>query len=660
MNPLSITQASAVAPADVTHIAYRRDIDGLRAVAVLAVLVFHAFPKYLPGGFVGVDVFFVISGFLITKGIVANLERGTFTIGDFYSRRVRRIFPALLLILVACLAFGWKTMLAEDLAQLAKHVFGGSTFSSNLVLWQEAGYFDKASESKPLLHLWSLGIEEQFYVVWPLMLWAAWKWRVSPGILIGLTAVASFVLNVAEIRHHQTATFYSPLSRAWELLMGAALAWRPAPLTATQRSAASVAGAALLLFSAFALKSSSRFPGWWAVLPTAGTCLIIMAGPGAWANRAILSRSLMVGIGLISFPLYLWHWPLLALGRDSVHTDLGRAGLLLASVALAWATFAIVEKPFRFGGRSTLKAYALGGLMLLVACSAGIIYQGAGYPSRYPEFIRNATQYDLDGYRAGLRWKKCFMDNGQSATPPHVECVEQGSKPLLMLWGDSGAGTLYPGLRLLDGYRVAQVTASSCPPMIGYDSTVNATCTANNDAALELAKRQVPEVVLLAAIWPFYDTAGLPKTIEALKSAGVPRVVVLGPVPGWKEPPSRTLFRHWKADPLHRTPSARLDHSVEGMFAGQPDSNVLAVRSSRLETDLPSIVASAGGEYISTYDILCERNAACLVRSMDKAGVSFYLDEVHLQRPGAEFVARALVGRLTPSKPTVPVGATIN
>lgn len=634
----------------VSHLSYRRDIDGLRAVAVLAVLVFHAFPRYLPGGFVGVDVFFVISGFLISKVILTNLERGTFTIGDFYSRRVRRIFPALLLVLVACLAFGWKTMLAEDLMQLAKHVFGGATFSSNLVLWQEAGYFDKASEAKPLLHLWSLGIEEQFYVAWPLLLWAAWKWRVSPAMLIAVTAVASFVLNVAEIRHHPTSTFYSPLSRAWELLMGAALAYRPVSLTTVQRSAASVVGIALIVFAAFALKSSSRFPGWWALLPSAGACLIIAAGPGAWANRAILSRSVMVGIGLISFPLYLWHWPLLALGRDLVETDLGRVGLLLASGLLAWATFALVEKPLRFGGRSTLKAYALGGLMLVLACVAGTIYQGVGYPSRYPEFIQNATQYDLDGYRSGIRWRKCFMDNGQSATPLPAECIEQGRKPLLMLWGDSGAASLYPGFRGLEGYRVAQVTTSLCPPLLGFVSETNPACESNNNAAFEVVKRETPKLAVLTAIWSNYDSASLKTTIAALKNAGVPRVVVLGPVPAWKEPPSRTVFRTWKDDPLHRTPSARLDYSTEGMFAGQPDTDSKAMRSRHLETNLPSVVASAGGEYISTFKLLCEVDS-CLVRSNDKAGDSFYLDQVHLNRVGAEFVVRSLAGTLMPPKP---------
>lgn len=388
MNLLTVPIAPVVTVADVGHIAYRRDIQGLRAVAVLAVLVFHAFPHYLPGGFVGVDVFFVISGFLITGVIRKSIEHGTFTVGDFYARRVRRIFPALLVVLVACLAFGWQTMLAEDLTQLAKHVFGGATFSSNLVLWQEAGYFDKASEAKPLLHLWSLGIEEQFYILWPALMWLAWKQRVSPMVLIAVTAFASFVLNVNGVRTSPTATFYSPLSRSWELLFGAALAYRAPAAGPRQRNVMSIVGVALILFACWRLTAASRFPGWWALLPSVGACLLIAAGPAAWVNRVLLSGRVMVGIGIISFPLYLWHWPLLVLGGEAVPAgDLGRAGLLLGAAILAWATYQFVEQPIRLGGRVRYKVFALCAAMLVVAGAAAAIYKGAGYPGRYPEFI---------------------------------------------------------------------------------------------------------------------------------------------------------------------------------------------------------------------------------------------------------------------------------
>lgn len=183
--PRAGARSSDIPGGAIRHIGYRPDIDGLRAIAVLAVLIFHAFPTLLRGGFVGVDVFFVISGFLISKVILTTLDHGTFSIGDFYARRIRRIFPSLILVLASCLAFGWYTQLADDFALLAKHVLGGATFVSNFILWNEAGYFDKASVLKPLLHLWSLGIEEQFYVVWPLLLWVGWRLRI-PRVLIAV------------------------------------------------------------------------------------------------------------------------------------------------------------------------------------------------------------------------------------------------------------------------------------------------------------------------------------------------------------------------------------------------------------------------------------------------------------------------------------------
>ncbi|VWX63194.1 Peptidoglycan/LPS O-acetylase OafA/YrhL, contains acyltransferase and SGNH-hydrolase domains [Burkholderiales bacterium 8X] len=630
-----------------SHIAYRADIDGLRAVAVLAVLIFHAFPQYLPGGFVGVDVFFVISGFLITKVIRSNLERGTFTVRDFYARRVRRIFPALVLLLAVCLGFGWKTLLAEDLTQLAKHVFGGATFSSNILLWQEAGYFDKASESKPLLHLWSLGIEEQFYVVWPVLLWLGWR-RVPPLVLIGSAILASFLWNVLTVGTDQTAAFYSPASRAWELLFGAALAYRkPFPkINEVQRDVASVAGIGLIAFTYVFISGGSRFPGWWALLPVLGTCLIIAAGPGALINRSLLSSRAMVGIGLISFPLYLWHWPLLTFGRAAApDTDLGRVALLMTSVLFAWLTYQYLEKPLRFGGRSGVKTFALSGLLVLVGLSAALIFKQAGYPSRYPEFIRTATHYDLEGYRAGIRAGHCFTDADQTAPEIQPGCIDEGTGPLVMLWGDSGAASIYPGFPSDRKYRVAQVTSSACPPILDYAGQVSAGCRVNNQKARALVQSQAPQIVVLTAIWANYDASQLVGTIEFLKSAGVARVVVVGAVPAWKEPPSRTVFRLWKEDPLHLVPSDRLNYDAEGMFAGQPLSNPLAARSESLEPEMSQLAARASVEYVSAFDLMCEARR-CLVRASTKKGEPYYLDQVHLNRTGAEFVVGRLVERL--------------
>ena len=208
-----------------SHPQYRHDIDGLRAIAVLSVVAFHAFPVWVKGGYIGVDVFFVISGFLISTIIFENLEKGTFSFGEFYARRIKRIFPALTLVLVASLIIGWLVLLPDELNQLGKHVVAGAGFVSNLVLWSEAGYFDNSADTKPLLHLWSLGVEEQFYIIWPLLLWLASRQHFSLSTLVILIALFSFTFNINAVSQDPVATFYSPLTRFWELLCGTLLAW---------------------------------------------------------------------------------------------------------------------------------------------------------------------------------------------------------------------------------------------------------------------------------------------------------------------------------------------------------------------------------------------------------------------------------------------------
>ena len=217
--------AEAWNPTQPDHPKYRPDIDGLRAIAVLSVVGFHAAPGRIPAGFIGVDIFFVISGYLITSIILKGLEAGTFNFAEFYGRRVKRIFPALLIVLLASLAIGYFILLDDQFKELGKHIAGGAGFVSNLVLWGESGYFDNAADFKPLLHLWSLGIEEQFYIVWPFLLWLAWKQRFNYLPVLLVIAFASFALNIYTVSSDPVAAFYSPLTRFWELLVGSILAY---------------------------------------------------------------------------------------------------------------------------------------------------------------------------------------------------------------------------------------------------------------------------------------------------------------------------------------------------------------------------------------------------------------------------------------------------
>src|SRR4051812_23262661 len=261
--------------------AYRPDVDGLRAVAVLAVLAYHAFPSVLPGGFAGVDVFFVISGYLITGIIVDDLARERFTYANFYWRRIRRIFPALILVLVTCLALGWLVLLPDEYAQLGKHVAAGAGFVSNIALWREAGYFDSAAELKPLLHLWSLGVEEQYYLVWPLLLLL---FRRHALWMIAGIGAASFVLNIWMVGTHPTAAFYLPFTRFWELLIGSFLAFSVRRKNSFENPKA-FAGLILIAAGMVLLHPGPSLPGWWGPPPGFGAGLAGWAGPRAWGGR---------------------------------------------------------------------------------------------------------------------------------------------------------------------------------------------------------------------------------------------------------------------------------------------------------------------------------------------------------------------------------------
>ncbi len=363
---------------------------------MVAVVGFHAFPSLVPGGFVGVDVFFVISGYLITGIIVEHLDGGSFSFREFYYRRIKRLFPALLTVLAACYAFGWFSLLAPEFEQFGSHVAAGSAFVSNFLSWHEAGYFDNAAETKPLLHLWSLGVEEQFYIFWPLFLWLAWKLRLGfIGIAVAV-AVPSFVLNIMYVHHNDSiAAFYSPAARFWELMLGAVLA---SILTSRLvdripfRNSLSILGIASIAISIFVLAHTTNFPGWWALFPTIGTVLIIGAGECTWLNRTTLSHPALVIVGLISYPLYLWHWPLLSFARiveGQTPSLIVRSSTVLISIVLSYLTYRLVEQPIRFNksthGMKRIAAlctlmFALGIGGLITYYQHGLSFRAAANP----------------------------------------------------------------------------------------------------------------------------------------------------------------------------------------------------------------------------------------------------------------------------------------
>lgn len=454
---------------------YRPDIDGLRAVAVLAVVLFHAFPSALPGGFCGVDIFFVISGYLITGILLADLQAGRFSIAPFYARRIRRIFPALVTVLLASYAIGWFCLYGDEYNALAKHIVAAVGFASNWVLWTEAGYFDQTASAKPLLHLWSLGVEEQFYLVWPLLLLLAFRAR-RVGLLCAAIGLASFAVNVWLIPHHASAAFYWPMSRMWELLAGGGLAIGVRELpsshhTSRSRHALSVIGLLLCVVSFLTLNPKRAFPGWWAVLPVLGATSLIGAGSQGWVNRRVLSHPVAVWFGKISYPLYLWHWPLLSfvfiIAGDEPRPAV-RAGIVATAIVLAWLTTAVIELPLRFGTPARWKLVAPCVLMIGVGYLGGMTYVrgGLGFRKGY------SPDADVTTARLGAGYE--FVDRTCGLWRSDQRLFEfcatdKRAASHFAVWGDSKADALYWGLvrRSAPGESWTLIARASCAPMAG-------------------------------------------------------------------------------------------------------------------------------------------------------------------------------------------------
>ena len=610
---------------------YRPDIDGLRAIAVMLVVNFHAFPEAMPGGFIGVDIFFVISGFLITGIIVRELDQQRFSLLTFYKRRIRRIFPALIVVLGATLVLGWLWMLPAAYAQLSADVFASAAFFSNIALLLQSGYFDIESARKPLLHLWSLGIEEQFYLFWPLILMLVARLRLSILVAASVIGIGSFVLNAALIGSNPVATFYLPFTRAWELLAGAVLAcsWNEVSQTFAASNRRASIGLVLIATVAGVLDTKSAFPGWWAVLPVAGAALLLSA-PAAWFCRTLLASRPLVWIGLISYPLYLWHWPLLVffgIIKFGPLTLMERELILGLSALLAWLTYWLVESPFRFGRPSPLKLASLCAGMVLIAVAGGIVVQGRGFDFRLPLEIR--AMADVPTQSSQWRIHECLLDLSHEMSFAD-SCVDRNRRPLVFVWGDSTAGALLPGLRKAQQVRnfgIAQFTSSSCIPALNADIAGTPNCRAINDKILARAREINPDIVLLEGPSDGY-LDNVAETVVALKKETNARVVVLGPVPTWRRGLPNEVLRYFM---LHHRLIA--ERSSDAVSSNWPD----AILRARL--------VPLGAEYISVWDAMCNADG-CLTRIGDAASDISASDQVHLTEKGSVFLVQSIIDQL--------------
>ena len=380
---------------------YRADIDGLRALAVLPVIFFHAGFELFKGGFVGVDVFFVISGYLITNIIISEIEEGKFSIIRFYERRARRILPALFFVMLICLPFAWFWLTPSDLKDFGQSLVAVSTFSSNILFWFESGYFDNASEMKPLLHTWSLAVEEQYYILFPLFLILTWQLGIK---LIVILLIVFFLISLSLahllVYDFPSASFYLLPTRGWELLIGVFVAlylkYNSKINSFAVNQFLSLLGGCLIIFSIIAFDDSTPFPSLYALIPTAGTALLILCSVPKTISHNILSAKPLVTIGLISYSAYLWHQPLFAFARHRIFDEISTFILLMLcvlSLVLAWMSWNFVEKPFRDRNKISSKAILIASLVTSLSFIGigSLMHLKNGFPERVNSTVNVST-----------------------------------------------------------------------------------------------------------------------------------------------------------------------------------------------------------------------------------------------------------------------------
>lgn len=606
----------------------REDIDGLRAFAVLAVLFNHL--GAVPGGFIGVDVFFVISGFLITRIIYDDLDTGQFSIIDFYARRARRILPAFFLISVLTAIAATIFLLPEELINFGRSLSRSAFFVPNFYFESQAGYFEPAASQLPLLHFWSLGVEEQFYAAFPvIMLTCAIVLRRHYLLVIALLALTSFAAAVWSTSSNPTSAFYRPELRAWELLCGSLLAilggsapTQIAPLLST--GGLSLLGAGAVLYS-----DATPFPGLAALLPCAAAVLVI------YGQSRVLGSPPLAWIGRISYSLYLVHWPIIVF-FDRYLPQAPRVGrtviVSVAAIALADLSYRFVETPFR--KRMLLQKHwqILAGSTLALAGLFAVgffISRMDGLPWRVSPEIRAISAYLDYPYKPIFRDGSCFLHPDQQPFDfDRQDCFAAGSGKSALMWGDSLAAHYFGAIAAaLPGIRLGYAGASACAPILDVDVSDRPNCRAFNNMIMDIIRSDPPDLVILSAYWSRFNvvTAELVQTIQVLRDAGS-KVIVLGPGPFYDTPVPVLLAQLKMAKSSSNSADAHLLRELRSVDAAMKSQLV----------SLPGVI------YISVLETMCEPDGCPLATS---TGVPVHWDSAHLTAEGAEF----FLGRFGPT-----------
>lgn len=630
---------------------FRADINGLRAVAVLAVVLFHFGVAGFSGGFVGVDVFFVISGYLMTRIILAPLAEARFSVLRFYLARARRIFPALAMLGALMLAYGWHAMSPMDYKLLTKHAGASLLFFSNQVYWKESGYFDADAHEKWLLHTWSLSVEWQFYLLYPLLIVAVHRLFRRPADIAGaLWAVflASLAWSVWLAFANPSKAFFLLPTRAWEMLAGGLIYLHQGACNRlTQgRRWVELAGLAAILAASIGFSRDSTWPGFNALLPVAGAMLVIANGAG---RTLLLGSAAMQSVGRWSYSIYLWHWPLVVWLYQSQYRQDGAwiAAGMAASIALGWLSFRLVEVPARgFVSRFRLAP-------ALAACAAMVLLPFAVAATfhfnndrlmalRFKDHPRLAdvkaleafqARYFNDLYKPLYREDICFLKPEMSQDAFKPEC--SGQRTDILLWGDSHAAHLWHGLKTVaKPGSVTQWTASGCPPLLNEEFAKRPHCRAINDWILGKVIESRPQVLILAGSWVKHNEAtirrGLTETLSRLHAdpAWRPRIVLVGSAPAWRRPLPRLLASDFLIGDERARSHKDLDRD---MF-----------RRDALVRQL----AGTQAEFFSPIAAACNDDGCLRYLDRDGARIPFAFDYGHLIEESSVLVMTALFRQL--------------
>lgn len=641
---------------------YRPEIDGLRAIAVTAVILSHAGIPWLKGGYVGVDVFFLISGYLITYIIWSDLEKNQFSLIKFYERRIRRILPPLILVCLVCLPLAWNFLTPDHLEFFSRSLLAISVFSSNILFWSESGYFNSASELKPLLHTWSLAVEEQYYLIFPLFVCCFWRfskrWLIWSLIF---AACGSLILAQWGAFRKPEATFFLLPTRGWELLIGGLVAiylnkrpyndWRRCytePLC--------LLGLFMILAGAFIYDEHTPFPSFYALIPTVGTALLLLLASNETVVGRMLSSRMFVGVGLISYSAYLWHQPVLVFARHAMPNGVSPviiAILVIVSFVLGFFSWKYIERPFRdrvfWKTREVLMFVLVGFSIMIIFGIFGIVSHGNRDDPKWTG-VRNAI---VTQEQRSSGEKFCASNSISSPLGPLVCIIGDKTKsPTGVLWGDSLAGALVHGVnKSLESKGVAfyAVLSDGCNPIEGL-SKIKFNCYQSRHSQFinEVVKLKNISVILWVGavdealskgggdalidglpLSPELVKAKMTSTLEKLKAAGK-RVYVVGGIPRLEKPAAEYVISTFRK------------------MGGDASLAVQSVDRVRLEKQfsvIPNLIAYAntGAIYINALDFLCSEERCS---SHDQDRMLLFIDYSHVSHLGSEILAKAILGRI--------------